>query len=128
MNRNKAEKKYDSYKRKKLSNADVAVAKEKLGKLGEQKENFRLLLNMVKDSWDGSFKLDKWAIAIITAAIIYVVAPVDAVPDFAPIVGWLDDIGIVSLAIAQLGKVVDDYRAFKNVAFTETETYVENQF
>jgi uncharacterized membrane protein YkvA (DUF1232 family) len=30
-------------------------------------------------------------IVVIIAAIIYVVSPVDAVPDIMPIVGWLDD-------------------------------------
>jgi uncharacterized membrane protein YkvA (DUF1232 family) len=33
-------------------------------------------------------------------AILYLVWPIDLIPDIAPIIGWLDDIGISALAIA----------------------------
>ncbi len=32
------------------------------------------------------------------AALAYLFLPIDAVPDVVPIVGWLDDLGIVSAA------------------------------
>jgi len=31
-------------------------------------------------------------------AIVYLVWPLDLIPDFAPFIGWLDDIGFVGLA------------------------------
>lgn len=31
------------------------------------------------------------------AAAIYVLSPIDLVPDVVPVVGWLDDMGIVGL-------------------------------
>ncbi|XXF78870.1 DUF1232 domain-containing protein [Myxococcaceae bacterium GXIMD 01537] len=31
-------------------------------------------------------------------AIVYFLSPVDAVPDFMPVLGWLDDLGVLSAA------------------------------
>lgn len=33
-------------------------------------------------------------------ALIYVISPVDLVPDAIPLLGWLDDLGVFSLALA----------------------------
>ena len=45
----------------------------------------------------------------VLAAVIYVISPVDLIPD-VPIVGWLDDIGVMSLAVAWMWKIVGRYR------------------
>lgn len=46
----------------------------------------------------------------VLAALVYVVSPVDLIPDAIPIVGWLDDVGVMSLAVAWMWKVVGRYR------------------
>jgi len=33
-------------------------------------------------------------------AVLYVLLPIDLVPDVVPIVGWIDDLGIASIAVA----------------------------
>ncbi|MDD5726525.1 MAG: DUF1232 domain-containing protein [Patescibacteria group bacterium] len=40
--------------------------------------------------------------AAIGLAVLYLIWPIDLIPDIAPIIGWLDDIGITALAIAYL--------------------------
>jgi uncharacterized membrane protein YkvA (DUF1232 family) len=40
-----------------------------------------------------------WAKAILAAAIAYVLCPIDAVPDFIPVLGWVDDLSVLSAAI-----------------------------
>ena len=35
----------------------------------------------------------------IIAATFYVLLPADLIPDIAPMIGWLDDVGAVTLAI-----------------------------
>ncbi|MDF2696239.1 MAG: hypothetical protein K0S65_4622 [Labilithrix sp.] len=47
---------------------------------------------------------------VIFLAMIYVVVPVDLIPD-VPLVGWLDDIGVMGLATAWLARVVARYRS-----------------
>jgi uncharacterized membrane protein YkvA (DUF1232 family) len=47
---------------------------------------------------------------IALVAIVYVVCPIDLIPD-VPVVGWLDDLGVMGLATAWLVRVVARYRA-----------------
>src|SRR6476469_4632495 len=46
----------------------------------------------------------------VLAALVYVVSPVDFIPDAIPVIGWLDDMGVMSLAVAWMWKVVGRYR------------------
>lgn len=45
----------------------------------------------------------------VLAAVLYVISPVDAIPD-VPIIGWLDDMGVMTLAVAWMWKIVGPYR------------------
>lgn len=50
--------------------------------------------------------------AFVFFAVLYVATPIDLVPEaFVPVLGWLDDIGVVSLALWHLGRVTTKYRA-----------------
>ncbi|MBM3300547.1 MAG: DUF1232 domain-containing protein [Deltaproteobacteria bacterium] len=45
---------------------------------------------------------------IIVAALLYLISPIDAIPDFLPIVGWLDDIAIATAVLAYLSAKASD--------------------
>ena len=53
-----------------------------------------------------------WAKTILVAAVAYVLCPFDAVPDFIPVAGWLDDIGVLGAAIRGVAgiSVTDEHR------------------
>lgn len=45
----------------------------------------------------------KWKkIIIVFLAFIYVVSPLDLIPDFIPVIGWLDDLGVLAWAAKQV--------------------------
>lgn len=45
----------------------------------------------------------KWKRVIIAVlAMIYVISPLDLIPDFIPIIGWLDDLGVLVWAARQV--------------------------
>lgn len=47
--------------------------------------------------------------AFVALAAAYVVWPLDLLPD-VPLVGWLDDLGVASVAMAHLARVAHRYR------------------
>lgn len=67
---------------------------------------------MIRASISGEYPLPAWAIAII-GAIIYVVSPIDAVPDFIPVAGWLDDGAVVAAAVKALEEVIKAFIKYK---------------
>ena len=59
-----------------------------------------LLNNQEESAWK------KWVVAL---TVLYVVFPIDAVPDLVPVWGWLDDLGVVTLAMDFLSWAVAPY-------------------
>ena len=43
-------------------------------------------------------------------AVLYFLSPVDAIPDFIPVLGWLDDLGVLSAAAFYMVRQVQAYR------------------
>lgn len=79
--------------------------------LGKYSNDFLLMLKMVKDVLNGDFKLNPVDLATIIALIIYVISPVDAIPDFIPIVGFIDDISLISYILVKYKKILRDYQS-----------------
>jgi uncharacterized membrane protein YkvA (DUF1232 family) len=47
--------------------------------------------------------------AIVVAALIYFIVPIDAVPDISPLVGYLDDLGVIAALLKFLGSEILPY-------------------
>lgn len=47
--------------------------------------------------------------SIVVAALIYFISPIDAIPDFSPFIGYLDDLGIIAWTIKFLGDELSNY-------------------
>jgi len=48
--------------------------------------------------------------AFVIAVVAYVILPTDAIPDLEPVLGWLDDLGMMVLTFAYLSTVIGRYR------------------
>lgn len=44
-------------------------------------------------------------------ALAYVLMPIDLIPDMAPLITWLDDLGVVALAIGYVAKKAAEHEA-----------------
>lgn len=46
---------------------------------------------------------------IVVSALIYFISPIDTIPDLAPLVGYLDDLGVIMAAIKYIGSEIKPY-------------------
>jgi uncharacterized membrane protein YkvA (DUF1232 family) len=53
-------------------------------------------------------ELPPWARATIYGALGYFIVPIDAIPDFLPVTGYADDLGVLALAFATVSRYIDD--------------------
>ena len=47
--------------------------------------------------------------AIVAAALIYFISPIDAIPDITPLIGYLDDLGVITALLKYLGHELIPY-------------------
>ncbi len=53
--------------------------------------------------------ISKENITIIISALLYLVAPIDVIPDSVPGIGYSDDIGIIKFALKLVNNNLDEY-------------------
>ena len=100
---NKKERNYfERYKKENISSSELREAKQKATFLGELAEKFLLLIKMVEAVFRGEYELDIFNVMMIIGAIVYVVSPLDAIPDFLLGLGYLDDISVVAFVLNRL--------------------------
>jgi uncharacterized membrane protein YkvA (DUF1232 family) len=49
-----------------------------------------------------------WAKTVIFGALGYFIVPTDAIPDIAPVVGYLDDLGVLTAATVTCAMYIDE--------------------
>ena len=98
-------------KSKVLSVLTVLGRYMKKGGLGEIREQLGLLRNYITDIIKGIYKgYSGPSLTLALAAILYVISPLDILPDFIPF-GFIDDITIVTWAMAKMDEELQKYSA-----------------
>ena len=73
-----------------------------------------VMVNMVKDYMRKKYRrVPLKTITMITAALIYLVNPNDAVPDYLPGVGYLDDAAVMNFVLVSVKEDVEKYKEWK---------------
>ena len=104
----------DDEVKKVLRNKKKIEEKAKQGALAELFEDIRMMFSIVKDYFSGDYReIPFGTIAAVAGALLYVLSPIDLIPDFIPGVGLVDDAGVV-VACLRLVKVdIDKYKKWK---------------
>lgn len=86
---------------KKISNAPPLRKFIELGKI---------MFSMLKDFKNGKYPKMPWfTVASIALALLYVLNPLDIIPDFIPGIGYIDDMAIMSIALGWIETDLHEY-------------------
>ena len=87
----------------------------KFGLLARLLANLKLLVPLVKDYWTGAYRdVQAKSIVIFGAAILYIISPIDLIPDYIIGLGQIDDIAILSLSLFFLEKDLLKYKEWRD--------------
>lgn len=90
---------------KKFSGANSLKKYAQLGKI---------LIGMLKDIKSGTYQQIPWfTIATIVLALLYVLNPLDVIPDFIPGLGYIDDVAVLGICIGWIETDLHKYLDFK---------------
>lgn len=79
-------------------------------------EHGRLLFQLVKDYFKGDYReVPYWAIGAAALALLYVLSPIDAIPDMVPGLGFLDDATVLAFCLKLVDVELDKYREWKKI-------------
>ncbi|MCR4417539.1 MAG: YkvA family protein [Ignavibacteria bacterium] len=90
------------------------IDKEITGKIEKTKnkisfiEDIIALYNYLKDD-----SVKWYRKLIVVSALVYFISPIDTIPDLAPLVGYLDDLGVIAAAIKYIGSEIQPYYRYK---------------
>ena len=89
--------------------------------LSSAKETLALIRDYLYDISTGKYKdYELKNLTNIVGAVIYVVTPVDLLPDFIP-AGFVDDLSILSWAVGRAAKELNKYKSIKELEDKQPE-------
>jgi uncharacterized membrane protein YkvA (DUF1232 family) len=92
-----------------LMAAAVSIAQ---GRGGRLLNDLQLLMRLLKASVSGAYTgLSVHKLVTIVAAILYLISPLDVIPDFIPVVGYADDAAVIAWV---LNSIAEELKEFKN--------------
>lgn len=95
------------------------------GPLQEIMDKIKLFLSMMNDYRNGKYtELPLRSVLSIAAALLYLISPADIIPDFIPLVGFIDDIFIINFVWNQVKKDLDRYALWKRGLSESSNTVI----
>ncbi|RNL64018.1 DUF1232 domain-containing protein [Zhongshania marina] len=105
-----------------LSNRERIINKVlKNASLAPYISQVKTLFSLLQDYVKGDYReIPWWSLGSVVTALLYILLPLDAVPDIIPIAGFLDDAVVLKLCLDMVSKDLEKYKLNK-VASTNNE-------
>ncbi|GGE20600.1 YkvA family protein [Psychroflexus salis] len=88
--------------------------KSKLKYLQDFKNQIILLFQLLKDYKNKRYKQTPWlSIAAIVFVLLYILNPLDLIPDFIPFVGYIDDASVIAVTYKMINSDIENYQIWK---------------
>ncbi len=77
-------------------------------------EDVTLLIALVKAYWNDEYREVPYrSIAAIVFTLLYVLNPIDLIPDFIPGIGLVDDVAVMYLCLKLVGEDLEDFKKWQ---------------
>lgn len=87
------------------------------GRLERFSTDIKLMFSLIRDYWNGRYRTVPWkTIAAVAGALLYVMNPLDLIPDLIFGFGFLDDAGVVALCLKWVESDLHKYAAWKELS------------
>ena len=107
----------DKKKTEHLLNEALKKAQRNKGQLKDIWDNLMALFRMVGAWATGKYNaVPLKTIILAIAAIIYFVNPFDAIPDFIPVIGYVDDAAVIAWTIKSIYDDLEDFKGWEKSA------------
>ena len=84
---------------------------------GDMWPYFQAMLRLIRAYSEGRYpEIPENTLVVIVAAIIYLVNPLDVIPDALPALGYLDDATVLALALRRSRAALDDFMTWETSA------------
>lgn len=91
---------------------DIKRTFESKGPLGRFLRDVKLMIALLRDYRNGTYRQIPWyALSAIAAALLYVLSPLDFIPDVIPILGYTDDALMMSVCLLLVEQQLDEYQS-----------------
>lgn len=78
-------------------------------------KNLKDLYTLFRDSISGKYNLHPLTLGIIGGGLLYFIVPMDLIPDYLPVIGYLDDLAVLTTIVNSLQEEIEKYRNWKNM-------------
>lgn len=80
--------------------------------------DIRLYFQLIGDTLTGEYKkLPFGTMAAIVGTLLYLLSPIDLIPDFIPVVGFLDDAAVFAACLKLTRFDVEQYKKYLKIKF-----------
>ncbi len=105
---------HDDLKKVLDKSAEIEKKFKNHGSLSRFIEDLKLLFSLAKDYMNGTYRaIPWWSVAAIVAALFYVLDPIDLIPDFIPVIGYIDDAAVVAICLRMVEADLQKYEDWK---------------
>ena len=103
----------DNIKRVAKSADDIEKKFSKQKALKQWMDHGKVLLSMIRDYIGGRYReVPYWAIGAISLALLYVLNPLDVIPDIVPGLGYLDDATVIAFCLKLVENEIEKYKVW----------------
>lgn len=78
-------------------------------------KDLMLLMSLVKDYYQGNYRnIPYKTVSAAVVGLLYVLNPIDIIPDFIPFIGQIDDALVIGFCLRLMEKDLNKYKTWKN--------------